>query len=280
MSSGQAPEEQGSGGAEDWARFQEPHFQPFYDAVHARLGMRDGTRLLDVGCGTGGATLLAAERGARVAGLDAAAQVIAVARARCPQGDFQVGDMEQLPWPDHTFDAVTGFNAFQFARHPVIALAEATRVLARGGWLGLVIWAPHDQSQQAPIMDAISMLAPAQPAAAPGPFALSAPGVVEAVLQEAGLQVVDGGEVPIVVDYPNAEAACRAMMQGSAGVRAVQHSGEDRVREVILDGLTAYRTEPGGYRLENRFRFLIARRIAESPDPSRPGYHSVQGEAG
>jgi SAM-dependent methyltransferase len=167
--------------------------------------------------------------------------------------------MEHLPWPARTFDAVTGFNAFQFARHPVTALAEATRVLARGGRLGLVIWAPHDQSQQAAIMDAISVLAPAQPPEAPGPFALSGPGVVEAVLQAAGLRLVERGEVPIVVDYPDAEAACRAMMQGSAGVRAVQHSGEARVRQAILEGLAAYRTKGDGYRLENRFRFLIAR---------------------
>ena len=259
MSSGRAPDEQGSSRAEDWAQFQEPHFRPFYDAVHARLGIKDGTRLLDVGCGTGGAALLAAERGAQVAGLDASARFIAVARARVPQGDFQVGDMEQLPWPAGAFDVVTGFNAFQFARDPVTALAEAARVLARGGRLGLAIWAPHDQSQQAPILDAISGLAPAQPPDAPGPFALSAPGVVEAMLQAAGLRLVDGGEVPIVVDYPDAEAACRAMMQGSAGVRAVQHSGEERVRQVILDGLAAYRTESGGYRLQNRFRILIAR---------------------
>jgi SAM-dependent methyltransferase len=189
-----------------------------------------------------------------------------VASARVPQGDFRVGDMEQLPWPAGTFDAVTGFNVFQFARHPATALAEAGRVLARGGQLGLVIWAPHDQSQQATLMDAMdamSALAPSQPPDAPGPFALSAPGAAEAALQAAGLHLLDRGEAPIVVEYPDADAACRAMLQGSAGVRAVQHSGEERVREVILDGLAPYRTETGGYRLENRFRFLIAQ-TAES----------------
>jgi SAM-dependent methyltransferase len=257
MSSGTGDDERG-GGAEDWARFQEPHFRPFYDAVHARLNITNGTRLLDVGCGTGGAALLAAQRGAQVVGLDASAPSIELASARVPQGDFRVGDMEQLPWPAGAFDAVTGFNVFQFARHPTTALAEARRMLARGGRLGLVIWAPHDQSQQATLMDAMGALAPAQPPDAPGPFALSAPGMAEAALQSAGLRLVDRGEAPIVVEYPDAEAACRAMLQGSAGKRAVQHSGEARVREVLLDGLAAYRTETGGYRLENRYRFLIA----------------------
>jgi SAM-dependent methyltransferase len=247
-----------SGGAEDWARFQEPHFQPFYDTVHTRLHITYGTRLLDVGCGAGGAALLATQRGAQVAGLDASAPSIALASARVPQGDFRVGDMEQLPWPTGSFDAVTGFNVFQFAQHPAAALAEASRVLARGGQVGLVVWAPPEQSQQATIIDAMSSLAPARPPNAPGPFALSAPGMAEVALQAAGLRLVDRGESPIVVEYPDAEAACRAILQGSAGRRAVQHSGEERVRAVILNALAPYQTETGTYRLENRFRFLIA----------------------
>jgi ubiquinone/menaquinone biosynthesis C-methylase UbiE len=128
MSSGAGDDER-SGGAEDWARFHEPSFQPFYDAVHTQLGIKNGTRLLDVGCGAGGAALLAAQRGAQVVGLDASAPFIALASARLPQGEFRVGDMEQLPWPAGAFDAVTGFNAFQFARHPATALAEAGRKL-------------------------------------------------------------------------------------------------------------------------------------------------------
>ena len=147
MSSG-AGDDARSGGAEDWARFQEPHFQPFYDAVHTRLHITNGTRLLDVGCGIGGAAMLATQRGAQVAGLDASAPSIALASARVPQGDFRVGDMEQLPWPAGSFDAITGFNSVQFAQHPAAALAEASRVLARGGQVGLVIWAPPEQSQR------------------------------------------------------------------------------------------------------------------------------------
>lgn len=248
----------GRDGARAWATFQEPHARPLYDTVHERLGIGPGTRLLDVGCGPGGAALLAAQRGARVAGLDAAPAMIEVARERVPEGDFRVGDMERLPWPDGSFDAVSGFNSFQFAGNPVAALAEAHRVLAPGGKLGLVIWAPRDQSQQPRIMAAISVLAPPQPPEAPGPFALSARGRVEAVLEAAGLQTMERGEAPIVVAYPDAEAACRAMMAGSGGVRAVQHSGEDRVRQAILEALEEFRVETGGYRLENRFRFVIA----------------------
>jgi SAM-dependent methyltransferase len=258
MTASRTPDERGSRGARDWARFQEPHFRSNYDTVHERLKIGNGTRLLDVGCGSGGAALLASERGARVAGLDAAPDAIEVARERVPEGDFRVGDMGHLPWPDHAFDAVTSFNAFQFARNPTATLAEAARVLAPGGKVGMVIWAPREVSQQAGIMEAIGALAPPQPPDAPGPFALSSIGVAESVLAAAGLRLVESGEVPIVAVYPDAEAACRALMRGSAGIRAVQHCGEARVRQVILEVLAPFQVETGGYRIENRFRYLIA----------------------
>jgi 2-polyprenyl-3-methyl-5-hydroxy-6-metoxy-1,4-benzoquinol methylase len=76
--SGEAQGELGSGGAWSWARFNEPHFRPIYVAVYDRLGSGSGTRLLDVGCGPGGAALLA-ERGAQVAGLDVSPGSIEVA---------------------------------------------------------------------------------------------------------------------------------------------------------------------------------------------------------
>jgi SAM-dependent methyltransferase len=184
--------------------------------------------------------------------------MIEVARERIPSADFRVGDMETLPWPDSSFDAITGFNAYQFARNPVAALGEARRVLAHGGKLGMVIWAPPNESQQTSVMAAIAALATPQPPGAPGPFALSAPGVAESVLEEAGLRLVDKGEVPVMAVYPDAEAACRVMMAGSAGVRAIQHSGEERVRQAILERLEAFRVASDGYRFENRFRYLIA----------------------
>ena len=71
MTTGKAFGQIWSHGARDWASFVEPHYQSLYQAVHDRLGITEGTRVLDVGCGPGGAALLASGRGARGAGLDA-----------------------------------------------------------------------------------------------------------------------------------------------------------------------------------------------------------------
>jgi ubiquinone/menaquinone biosynthesis C-methylase UbiE len=142
-------------------------------AGHDRLDVGKGTRLLDVGCGPGGAALLATGRGARVAGLNASPDSIEVVRERLPEGDFRVGDMESLPWPDGSFDAVTGFNSFPFAGNPMAALTQAHRVLAPRGKLGIAIFSRPEESQQTKIMAATGALAPPQSPNGPSPFALS-----------------------------------------------------------------------------------------------------------
>ena len=108
--------------ARDWAEVQEGQCAAAYRAVldHARVG--PGARHLDVGCGAGMAAALSASRGAAVAGIDAAAALLAIARERTPHGDFRHGDLEALPFEDDAFDLVTGFNSFQYAADPAQAL--------------------------------------------------------------------------------------------------------------------------------------------------------------
>jgi SAM-dependent methyltransferase len=181
-----------------------------------------------------------------------------MARERNPAGDFRVGDMESLPWPDSAFDAVTGFNSFPFAGNPVAALAEARRVLASDGKLGIVVFLPPEKSGQTRIMAAIGALAPPLPPGGPGPFALSAPGAMESALQAAGLRSIDAGEFPIVMSFSDADTACKAFLAGGGSARAIQHSGEERIRRAMRDVLGGFRVETGEYRIENRFRFVIA----------------------
>lgn len=245
-------------GARDWAGLMEPRNRALYDAVHDRIGIAAGTRLLDVGCGPGGAARLARERGARVAGLDASSGSLAVARERVPDGDFRPGDMEQLPWPDRSFDAVTGFNSFPFAGNPAGALREARRALDQGGKLGIVVFAPPEASQQTRIMAAIAALAPPRAPGEPGPFALSAPGALQAVLVSAGFQVAEHGDISVVLAFPSVGEACRTLMSGGGAARAIQHSSEARVRETIEQALGQFRAPAGDYRIENRFQFVIA----------------------
>ena len=109
------------------------------DAAEVRLGQT----VLDVACGTG---VLAREAAARVgptgrvAGLDAGAGMIAVARRIAPAIDFRVGDAASLPWPDASFDAVVSQFGLMFFPEPERAIREMWRVLRSGGGLAVAVW--------------------------------------------------------------------------------------------------------------------------------------------
>jgi ubiquinone/menaquinone biosynthesis C-methylase UbiE len=96
--------------------------------VLERAEIGSGSRVLDCGCGAGRFARMAADRGASVAGIDAAAELIEVAAKRVPEGDFRAGDIEALSWEDNSLDLVTEFSASQFADDKVRAVREARRV--------------------------------------------------------------------------------------------------------------------------------------------------------
>lgn len=109
------------------------------------LSLKDGQRLLDVGCGLGDAVLaLAADLGVdgEVVGIDSSAEMIAGARtraraARC-RARFHVGDALALGEPDSRFDAVRSERTLQWLTDPAAAVAEMARVLRPGGLVSLI----------------------------------------------------------------------------------------------------------------------------------------------
>src|SRR5664279_1747813 len=120
-----------------------------YRAVVESAAVGAGSRVLDVGCGSGLFCSLAAKRGAAVAGIDAAEGLLAIARERTPGGDFRTGDMEELPFADSSFDLVSGFNSFQFAADPVNALNQAKRVAKPTGKVSMAVWGAAKDCQAA-----------------------------------------------------------------------------------------------------------------------------------
>ena len=94
-------------GRDDWAEVMEGWNGwgvPVYRQVLQHLEVDRAPTLLDVGCGAGRFCRIAADRGANVSGLDATETFVEIAQERVLRGDFRVGDMEELPWPDDSFD--------------------------------------------------------------------------------------------------------------------------------------------------------------------------------
>ena len=94
--------------------------------------------VLDVGCGTGPVIELLSEKypEKHFSGLDLTPAMIEVARAKgLPNAEFVVGDAENLPFDDASFDAVLCSNSFHHYPNPEAFLREARRVLRPGGKL-------------------------------------------------------------------------------------------------------------------------------------------------
>jgi ubiquinone/menaquinone biosynthesis C-methylase UbiE len=111
-----------------------------------RLAPEPGERILDLATGTGWTSRLVARRGARVTGVDIAPELIEAARVKALAEllpvDYEVGDAEDLPFDDGTFDAVISTFGVMFAGRPEAAAAEMARVVRRGGRIALTTWTP------------------------------------------------------------------------------------------------------------------------------------------
>src|SRR3954453_9308908 len=103
-----------------FARYMEKDAEAFYH----RLGIKPGTRLLDVACGAGQLALIAARAGAVVTGCDIATNWLVQARRNAAAEGltivFEQGDAEALPFGDATFDAVISLIGAMFAPRPAL----------------------------------------------------------------------------------------------------------------------------------------------------------------
>lgn len=126
---------------------------PFFAAMAAQVAvavpLTSGTRVLDLGAGTGAVTGHALARGARVAAVDAAPAMVARLRREHPQATAMVMDAHQLAFADASFDLVAAGFVMHLLDDPAAAAREARRVLAPGGLLVLTLpgpppGAPHE----------------------------------------------------------------------------------------------------------------------------------------
>ena len=238
--------------ASDWVEIQERTAPVLWHAVLDAAAVGPETCLLDAGCGSGGASVMARERGAVISGCDASESLLAIARERLPGADLKLGELEGLPFPDASFDAVLAINSLQFTPDPSHAAREMVRVATRGGRIAVVVWS-IEHCEQRQIFDAILKLFD-KPPKGRGVFALSAPGEVEALFPGLTLEVREI-ECPFV--YPNLEIALRGQMAAGPSQRVVEIFGRDRVEAAIRTALQPFVRASGEVQMQNRFRCVV-----------------------
>jgi SAM-dependent methyltransferase len=105
-------------------------------------GVRDGQRVLDVGCGPGALTAELVRRvgAAAVAAADPSAPFVTAARERFPDVDVEQAAAEELPFPDDTFDAALAQLVVHFMADPAAGVTEMRRVTRPGGMVAACVW--------------------------------------------------------------------------------------------------------------------------------------------
>lgn len=256
-----------SAGARDWADVMEGWNGwgiPVYQRVMERVPLGAGDRLLDVGCGAGRFCRMAADRGAAVCGLDATEAFVEIARDRVPNGDFRIGEMEDLPWENDSFDLVTGFNSFFIAADMVGALREAGRVARSGAAIATSVFGRPERCDSTRIFAAVGALMSSpqeertdEDAGEPAP-ALHEEGVLEDRATQAGLTVRESDYLAFEESYPNLDTVLRGLLAAPPFRRAASMVGMEEVRVTVTEAIRPFETSTEGYRFQEEVRYLVA----------------------
>jgi SAM-dependent methyltransferase len=219
--------------AVDFATLSEPGNCREYVAMHHRLGVDDGDRLLDVACGSGLSIELARLRGATASGIDASARLIAVARDRNPGCDIRIGDMNALPWDSASFDVVTSFRGI-WGTTPD-AVNEIHRVLRPGGRLGITVWGHIKISPGAWALAPFRLASTEKVDNQAAMVSLGRPGAGERLLESYGFLDVERLDVPFAWEFADAEAYARALAATGPAYEAIQNVGEAEFHRVAVE---------------------------------------------
>jgi SAM-dependent methyltransferase len=237
--------------------------EPLLDAA----GVAARSRVLDVACGPGYVSEAAAARGAEPVGLDVAEAMVEQARLRCPNLSFVVGDAQQLPFPDASFDSVTMNFGILHLAEPERAIAEARRVLAPGGRFAFTAWVEEANAVAAIVDEAVAAHALAVDLPQGPPYYRFADtDESNRALAAAGFDADDVTveTVTAAVRFRSAdllfEAELHAGVRTSAVLRGQPVDRLEAIRSAIVEGVRRYANGEG-------FALPIAARVISAPRP-------------
>ena len=241
--------------AEDWANIAEPSTRSLWIAMQEATAVGAGTRFLDLGCGGGGASELAASKGAQVTGIDASENLIEIAHRRVPNGRFVVGDLEELPFDDRAYDVVSASNSMQFVGDKSKALAEVKRVKTEEGKFVIGMWAENEKCDMSAVFKAVMDVA--QAPHSPEPSLTERDNLI-ALLESKGLKIVEVHEVECVFEFESSEKGWKGIRSAGMIVGAAQAVGEEPLRTAVVDALEPFAKNGGQVRMSNWFRYIVA----------------------
>lgn len=235
--------------AEGFDRRVTPHGMAFGAELMDRLPLGPGTRVVDVGAGTGALSIPAARTGSLVTAVDISPAMIARLAARGHEEGLAnltatVGDGTALAFDDATFDVAVSMNGVSLIPELTTAVDELVRVTRPGGTVMLVTFGPLPRVEFLALpLSALRVVggdeAPDLPEPLP-PFRLAEPTTFERTLLLAGLDEVAVTSETWHVEVPSAQALLDMVLTSNpiAGHLAAGLDDDDLARAgEVLDGL-------------------------------------------
>lgn len=236
--------------AAEWAALWGDFAAPARRILIPEAGVEAGTRVLDVGCGSGEFLAALGEAGARATGIDPAPGMIDESRRRAPDAELRLGALDDLPWPDGSFDVVTAVNALQFADDTLEALGEMIRVAGPGGRIAVANWADRAHND----IDTVEIAVAEADGEEPQPDGdLRLEGGLEELFRDAGLEVLAAGLVAAPWEAADDDVLVRGVLLGAPPEE------QRATAPVVLAAAHRFRQADGGYRLINAFRYAVGR---------------------
>ena len=230
-----------------------------WESMLSATGVGDGSKLLDAGCGAGGASLLARRLGASVTGVDASQGLLDLAGRRVPDAGFELGDLEALPFPDATFDAVIAASSIQYAEDPAEATRQLARVAKSDGRVAIGLFSTADKVEYRVVFEAIrdSLPEPEQPEGG-GPFALSEPGTLEELVESSGMTLIGADEVDCPFTFPDMEAFWAGCISAGPVQAALEVVDAPDLRRRLEEAASPYQLPDGSIHFDVAFRYVTA----------------------
>ena len=227
----------------------------------------DGTRLLDVATWPGTLAAKAAERGARVIGIDVSPAMVALARTLHPHLDFREGIAEDLPFAPSSFDSVvSAFGVGHFSK-PERVLAEFARVLVPKGRVSLSWWDGFGKNRINglffEVIKELGITAPGELPAGPAVDRFMDPDQFAALLRAARFEVIGIDYISFSHPLKNVDElwdlALGSFVRVSTLIRAQNADVQRRIRQKVEQVAQQY-ASPNGLQIPIAFRVIAGLR--------------------